>query len=252
MLIASDFLDHKVLCESTSLYKPLYRPFPAIYDGYGFVNPEGHELDRLVDACIYLGISRDIIGQKTEHVARNIGHEISYGNVCAGEKARIVNFCMISDSMYCALNERLQKMVHDIDTILVPTYEQQKLEALASNDALMVSIAGRNDATALMQISVAKIMHQHGHHSLTRLAQHGLSTSGPRHAHSTLRCEMNLRDNLQEAGEIQVLSEFLSSIRGFWSPQSGQGSDRVQAADYELLEKVLSNGVNAIRLRQEA
>lgn len=251
VLLASDFLDRKVLCESTSLYKPLFRPFSGIYDGYGFARLEQDDLKRLVDAAIFLGIEQEIIGTDEYEMASNIGHHISYGDVIAGNKARQVNYCMISGAMHSALNDRLIKMSQDIDHVLLPAFEQQKTEALASQDDFMIKIANRDDPIALMQISVAKVMHQCGHYDLAHLAQRGLTTDGARHTHTTLMCPLSLRDNLKEAGELQVLSEFLSSVRGFWSPQSGQGNDHVITSDYELLSKVIENEVKLMKGRYE-
>lgn len=252
VLIASHHLDVDVLTESTSLYKVLTTPFRGEYNDYGFIRPAKNELDRLVEFAKKLGIPAKVIGKDPEEMASNIGQHISYEEVRAIDKDIRVNYCLISERAYSALEPRLSSMREGIDKILLPMAEKQAQMALEGSDDFLKRLLRKKDQKTFYSFCVANALKKFKRRDLHKLAVHGLDTSSPRHFMTELYFRPKDHvDNLHEIGEIQVLSDFLSEIRGFWSPQSGQGHDQINLDSYNILEKLIKEGIDIIKLNKE-
>jgi hypothetical protein len=244
VLLGGHYARHHSYSSPTHAYAPVCRPIRGVYDDYGRVKI-ADEAERIffikkMKVMGFLAVDNLEFSRYWEEAFEFLQD----GKAMMGRSFDVEgSFCIISETVYEKMADDFSAMRHDINTCLLPIFNEIKQKVLADTDYPMgIRIAQNDDQKNFIQMFVAPDPRIRAVEGLRILTMYGFDLSGPRHHLSNRIYDSgrSIEEDLHEIGELQVLNEFLTRIRGFWSHQAFHMQTSVYAKDYRLLISMMS------------
>lgn len=224
------------------LYAVIEVPFRGLYDDdEGFIVFEDPlELERFHAVARELGFDVDNIEEMSQYDKRmSEGHD---------HRDCEINYCLVSETVFEHFSVEFQDICEDLNTVIKPLY--LRLVADLENDSdpessLYSSIVAKNPAHVIERLVHAEPGADY-RHMTRRFLNFGWGAGSHMHyLWPMFPAGCDPFERIIGLAELFLVNDFLSNIRGMWSPQSGQGSyDDNDSNQYNRLIKMIDERIS--------